>query len=207
MEKSSPIAWHHFGVILAPFFNDFWDDFLIHFLNHFGSHFGAILGSKMEPKSIKNRFKNRSKFQSDFGVVVGSFLINFGRILRSLRHQKWCSRVGAVLFLRKSRFSDQIWFWIDFWMILDGFWTHFGEHFGIKIASKNRWKNQSDFGSIFEGFGLPIWLHFGPILAPKIDQESKSKKDRFLENVRGLAVRVRGPGRGSGRPHLSQKFG
>ena len=70
-------------------------------------------------------------------------------------------------------------------MNFDGSGYRFGDHFGIKIASKNRSKNQSDFGSILEGFWLPIWLHFGPILAPKIDQKSRSKKDRFLENVRG----------------------
>ena len=128
----------------------------------------------MDPKSIKNRFKIRSKFQSDFGMVFGPFMINFGSILRTLNLQKWCSRVGAVLFLRKSRFSDQIRLWIDFLMIFHGFGYHFGMHFGMKIASKNRSKNQSDFGSILEGFWLQIWLHFGTILAPKIDQKSGS---------------------------------
>ena len=59
-------------------------------------------------------------------------------------------------------------------MILGGFGYHFGDHFGIKSASKNRSKNQSDFGSIFDGFWLPFWDHFGPILAPKIDQKSRS---------------------------------
>ena len=102
------------GSILAQFFDDFWVDFLIRFLDHFWSHFGPILGAKMEPKSMKNRFKIRSTFQSDFGVVLGPFLGNFGSVLRTLRPQKWSSRVGEVLFLRKSRFSDQIRFWIDF---------------------------------------------------------------------------------------------
>ena len=166
-----------------------------------------MLGARMDPKSIKNRFKIRSKFHSGFGLVFGPFVINFGSILRTLNLQKWCSRVGAVLFLRKSRFSDQMRFWIDFWLIFDGFGSHFGDHFGIKIASKNRSKNQSDFGSILEGFWLPSWLHFGSMLAPKMDQKSMLEKDWFLENVRGLPGRVRSPGRGSGRPHLSQNFG
>ena len=138
----------------------------------------------MEPKSIKNRFKIRSKIQSDFGVVLGSFLINFERILETLNPQKWCSRVGAVLFLRKSRFSDQIRFWIDFFMIFDGFGDHFGEPFGIKIASKTRSKKHADFGSILDGFWLPIWRHFGPILAPKIDQKSRSIFDAILKRWR-----------------------
>ena len=58
-----------------------------------------------------------------------------------------------------------------FYDFRDRFWNHFG----IKIASKNRSKNQSDLGSIFDGFWLPMWLHFGQILAPKIDQKSESK--------------------------------
>ena len=92
----------------------------------------------MDPKSIKNRFKIRSKFQSDFGMVFGPFVINFGSILRTLNLQKWCSRVGAVLFLRKACFSDQIKVWMDIFMIFDGLGDHFGEHFGIKIASQSR---------------------------------------------------------------------
>ena len=59
-------------------------------------------------------------------------------------------------------------------MIFDAFGDHFGEAFGIKIASKTRSKKHADFGSIFYGFWLPFWAHFGPILAPKIDQKSRS---------------------------------
>ena len=132
----------------------------------------------MEPKSIKNRLKIRSKFQSDFGVVFGPFVINFGSILRTLNLQQWCSRVGAVLFLRKSPFSDQIRLWMHMLMIFDGLGDHFGGQFGIKIASKSRLKNQSDFGSILDGFWLPFWAHFDPILVPKIDQKSRSEKAR-----------------------------
>ena len=130
----------------------------------------------MDPKSIKNRFKIRSKFLSDFGMVFGPFVINFGSILRTLNLQKWCSRVGAVLFLRKSRFSDQIRFWMDIFMIFDGLGDHFGNHFGIKIASKSRLKNQSDFGSILDGFWLPFWAHFRLILVPKIEQKLRPEK-------------------------------
>ena len=68
----------------------------------------------MEPESIKNQFKIRSKFQSDSGVVLGQFLINFEINLETFDPQKWCFRAGAVLFLRKSRFSGQMRFWIDF---------------------------------------------------------------------------------------------
>ena len=107
----------------------------------------------MEPKSMKNRFKIGSKIQSDFGVVIRAFLANFGSVLGSQNPEKWCFRVGAVLFLRKSCFLDQMRFWIDFYLILDGFGDHFGNHFGIKIASKNQLKNQSKFGSSLEENG------------------------------------------------------
>ena len=114
------------------------------------------MGAKREPKTIKNRFKIRSKFQSDFGMVIGTFFVNFGSVLGSLNPQKWSSRLGEVLFLRKSRFLAQMRFWIDFLLLFYDFGHHLGEYFGIKIASKNRSRNQSDFGSIFAGFWRPI---------------------------------------------------
>ena len=51
-------------------------------------------------------------------------------------------------------------------MIFDGLGDHFGRHFDIKIASKSRLKNQSDFGSILDGFWFPFWAHVDPILVP-----------------------------------------
>ena len=117
----------------------------------------------MDPKSIKNRFKIRSKIQSDFAMVFGPFVINFGSILRTSNLQKWCSRVGAVLFLRKSRFLSQMRLWIDFSMILDGFGKHFGDHFGQKV---------SHLGFLWAPLGLPgpplglSWPSFGFPLAP-----------------------------------------
>ena len=62
------------------------------------------------------------------------------------------------------------------------FGSHFGEHFGTTNASKTRSKNQSDFGSIWEGFWLPIWINFETILAPKIDQKSRSIFDTILKS-------------------------
>ena len=117
----------------------------------------------MEPKSMKNRFKIRSKFQSDFGVVPGPFLLNFGSVLGSQNLQKWCSRVGAVLFLRKSRFLSQIRLWIDLCMILDGFGEYFWDNFGQKV---------SHLGLLWAPLGLPgpplslSWPSFGFPLVP-----------------------------------------
>ena len=79
-------------------------------------------------------------------------------------------------------------------MIVDGFGEHFVEPFGIKIVSKTQSKNHTDFGPILEGFWLPIWFHFGPILAPKIDQKSRSI---FVGKRHGLRIDflgVRSPG-------------
>ena len=81
----------------------------------------------------------------------------------TLNLQKWCSRVGAVLFLRKSRFLSQMRLWIDFSMILDGFGKHFGDHFGQKV---------SHLGFLWAPLGLPgpplglSWPSFGFPLAP-----------------------------------------
>ena len=61
-------------------------------------------------------------------------------------------------------------------MIFGGFGSHVGEHFGIKIASKNGSKNQSDFGPILEGRWLPTVVHFESIWVPKIDRKSRLKK-------------------------------
>ena len=63
-------------------------------------------------------------------MVPGPFLIIFENVLGTLGPQKWCSRVGAVLFLRKSRFLSQMRLWIDFCMLLDGFGEHLGDHLG-----------------------------------------------------------------------------
>ena len=122
---------------------------------------------------------------------------DFESVLKTLDPQKWVSRLSEVLFLRKSCFLDQIRFWMDFWWILDGFGSRFGHHFGIKIASKNRSKNRSDFGWNLEGFGLPIGVHFGSILASKIDQKSRSiferKRDWTVEGVGGRGGAQEGP--------------
>ena len=60
--------------------------------------------------------------------------------------------------LKSLRKSDEngVRFLNDFGMILGSLWASFWDHFGIKIASKNRSKNQSDFGSISDGFWRPI---------------------------------------------------
>ena len=115
-------------------------------------------------------------------MVRGPFLFHFGRILRTLGPQKSSSRVGEVLFLRKSRFSDEMRFWMYFGTIFGGFGSHFGDHFVIKIASKNGPINQSVFGLIFQGFWLPIGIQFGSILAPKIDEKSRSIFDTIFKN-------------------------
>ena len=77
-------------------------------------------------------------------MVPGPFLLNFGSVLRSPNPQKWCFRVGAVLFLRKSRFADQIRFWSDFWTICDQFWEYFEDIESSKMVFSCR------RGAIFE---------------------------------------------------------
>ena len=49
--------------------------------------------------------------------------------------------VGEVLFFRNSHVFDQICFWTDFYMILEGLGDHFGSQNGTKMASKIDLKN------------------------------------------------------------------
>ena len=130
----------------------------------------------MEPKSIKNPFKIRSKFQSDFGVVLGTFLINFRSILRTLNPQKWCSCVGAVLFLRKSRFSDQMRFWIDFLVIVDGL----GAILGSILGSKSNPKIDEKINQILDRFWKGFGSQFGYFLSQFWLQKSIRNQGRIL---------------------------
>ena len=72
---------------------------------------------------------------------------------------KWASRVHEVLIFKDLGPQNPS---KNRWKI-DRKINHFFDHVGIKIASKNRLKNQWDFGSILEGF----WLPNGPILGPE----------------------------------------
>ena len=99
---------------------------------------------------------------------------DFESILETLDPQKWCSRVGAVLFLRKSRFSDQIRFWIDFFMIFDAFGIILGRLLGSKSHPKLDQKSIQildrfliDFGSQYAS----ILVNFGTKNRSKIRLE------------------------------------
>ena len=67
---------------------------------------------------------------------------------------------------------------MDVYMIFGRVGDHSGDHFEIKIASKNKSKKQSYFGSILDGFWLTKWDHFGSILVLKIKQKSRQEKGR-----------------------------
>ena len=51
---------------------------------------------------------------NSISYTPSSAAADFEGVLKTLGPQKWSSRVSEVLFLRKSRFSDQMRFWIDF---------------------------------------------------------------------------------------------
>ena len=58
-----------------------------------------------------------------------------------------------------------------------------GAILGTILGSKSHPK--TDVGSILEGFWPPTRIHFGPILAPKIDRKSRSIFDAIFKNLRG----------------------
>ena len=82
---------------------------------------------------------------------------------------KWASRVHEVLIfkdfgpqdLSKNRWKKRSKNGTLFWTAFGRFGEPFCDHFGIKIASKNRSKNQCDFGSIFERFWAHPGVHVG----------------------------------------------
>ena len=73
--------------------------------------------------------------------------------------------VGEVLFVRNSRFSCQILFWIDFGMILGGFGSHFGSPNRANMRSKINQKINGFLGRSWKGSGAPKGSHDGFISA------------------------------------------
>ena len=81
---------------------------------------------------------------------------------------KWASRVHEVLIFKDfgpQYLSKNQWKTIEnetrFCTAFGRFGKLFCDHFGIKIASKKRSKNQFDFGSIFERFWAQPGVHLG----------------------------------------------
>ena len=72
-----------------------------------GTPTGAQDGPNMDPKSKKKR-QIEGRFRKAFYALEEPTLVDFGGILVTPEPQKWVSRVGAVLFLRISRFSGQM---------------------------------------------------------------------------------------------------
>ena len=156
-------------------------------MERFWTQFETQNGAKILNKSIQNSIEVLVGFLIGSWTVFDRFWERFGDLGPS--KMSVSPKRGAIFekitFFRPDSVLD------GFLMDFGWFWEPFGDHFGIKIASKNRWKNRSDFGWILEGFRLPNGVKVGPILAPKIDQKSKSIFERFLEN-RGGRVGARG---------------
>jgi len=93
---------------------------------------------------------------------------------------------------RRGAISEKITFfrsdsvWDIFLMNFGWFWEPFGHHFGTKVASKKRSENRIDLRWILERFLLPDGIKLEPILAPKIDQKSRSifegKRERMKDS-------------------------
>ena len=79
-----------------------------------------------------------------------------------------------------------------FWTVFGWFGEPFCIHFGIKIASKNRSKNQCDFGSIFGRFWAILGSMWGPLRAlgchcdaPKTIQDAPKTLPRCSQDAHG----------------------
>ena len=96
------------------------------------------------------------------------------------------SRLRAVLFFEKPRLLHWMRFLIDF----GRFGKPFCNHFGFKIASKNRSKNQCDFGAIFERFwvlpGIQVGSPAGSGMPPGPPRRSKTLSRRSQDAPKTL---------------------
>ena len=124
------------------------------FFERFWSHFGFILAPF--PVILASFYLTFASI--DFALIFHRFLIDF-----------WYPRHPFLLIKQienrvfwKNTFSENalilLPFLVHFFMILDPFWHHFLDFFGIDFCI-DFWK---DVASILESF----WLHFGSVLAP-----------------------------------------
>ena len=141
----------------------------------------VFLTTKMLPKASKNRSKIDQNdfwlFDWFFKPILVPFWEPFFIIFASQNRSesekailwKWASRVHEVLIfkdfgpqdLSKNRWKKRSKNGTLFWAAFGCFGERFCDHFGIKIASKNRSKNQCDFGSIFGRFWAHPGVHVG----------------------------------------------
>ena len=86
------------------------------------------------------------------------------------------SRLSEVLFLRKSRFSDQInSVWDGFLIDFGWFWEPFG------LASKSHQKIDGKIDQILDGFWKDFGSQMGSKLGPFWLQKSIKNQGRFLK--------------------------
>ena len=137
----------------------------------------------MEPKWLNKSIKKTSDVLLDFLSLFGSIL---GAFFHHFCFQKYV-RIGKGDFMKMSfsctRGAHFQGFWLPrsiqksikkrtknetlFSTAFERFGAPFCDHFWIKIASKNRSKNQCDFGSIFGRFWALPGSMWGPLRAPR----------------------------------------
>ena len=110
-------------------------DFLIDFLSHFGSILGAFFHYLCFPKYV--RIGKGDFMKMSFSCTRGAHFQVF-----------WHPR--SIHTSMKKRLKNGTLFWIVF----GRFGEPFCDHFGSKIASKNRSKHQCDFNRFLKDFGL-----------------------------------------------------
>ena len=107
--------------------------------------------------------------------------------------------------LMKKRSKNETLFWTAF----RRFGEPFCDHFGIKIASTNRSKNQCDFGSIFERFwalpGVHVGSPSGSGMPPGRPQDApRRSQDAPKMLPRRSRMPIRHPKRPQGAQHASK---
>ena len=124
---------------------DLW--FFDWFFKPFWFHFETLVSSALLPKICQNR---KRRFYENELLVYTRY--SFSRISAS----KIYSKIDEKKRSKMKHF---------FGPLLEGL-KPFCDHFGIKIASKNRSKKQCDFESIFVWFWAYPGVHVGSLRAP-----------------------------------------
>ena len=163
---------------------------MIDLLSHFGSIFGA--------------FFHHLCFQKYVTIGKGDFMKMSFSCTRGAHFQGFRPPRSIQKSLKKRSKNGTL-----FWTAFGRFGEPFCDHFGIKIASKNRSKNQCDFGSIFWAHpGVHVGSPSGSGMPPGRPQDApRRSQDAPKMLPRRSRMPIRHPKRPQERPtHLQARF-
>ena len=155
----------------------------------------------LEPNWSQNQSEIDSKFDRNFSRIVDKFLERFASILKCYGYP---GSSKMELSCRRGVVSGLIfeWFLMIFGIIFGIIW----EQNRIQKSIKKSIRFWIDFWRILDLNIAPFGLNFGSKNRSKIRVEIWRKRSHGKRMFEAWMIRVRRPGRGSGRTHLSQNL-